>query len=60
MKTTEAQVRATKKYQERMTVQVIMRLNRGTDADILQKLGEVGSKQGFIKEAIRAYMKAGH
>lgn len=60
MKTTEAQARATKKYQDKMVVQVIMKLNRGTDADILQKLDSVRSKQGYIKEAIRAYIGAGH
>lgn len=60
MKTTNAQLKATAKYQSRMVVQVIMKLNRGTDADILQRLDEVKSKQGYIKEAIRAYMKSGH
>ena len=30
-----------------------MGLNRKTDADILQKLSEVESKQGYIKELIR-------
>lgn len=57
MKTSEAQIRATRKYQAANVVQVILKLNRGTDADILQKLDEVKSKQGYIKEAVRAYMQ---
>lgn len=33
-----------------------IKLNRKTDADIIEKLDNVPSKQGFIKAAIRAYM----
>lgn len=45
------------RYDAKNTVQVKLKLNKNTDADILQKLDEVDSKQRFIKEAIRAYMK---
>ena len=31
-----------------------MNLNHNTDADLLQKLSEVDSKQGYIKSLIRA------
>lgn len=50
----EAQKRAREKYDAAKTVQFKMKLNKGTDADILQKLEEVGNKQGYIKNLIRA------
>ena len=36
------------------TTQVILKLNNKTDADILAKLNAVPSKQGYIKQLIRA------
>ena len=50
----ESQKRATRKYDAENTVQFKMKLNKGTDADILQKLSEVPNKQGYIKELIRS------
>lgn len=50
----DAQKRATRKYDEAKTVQFKMKLNKGTDADILKKLDEVDNKQGYIKGLIRA------
>ena len=41
------------KYDEANTTQVKLKLNNKTDADILARLEEVGSKQGYIKELIR-------
>lgn len=38
------------------TTRVVMKLNNNTDADILDRLETVESKQGYIKKAIRAYM----
>lgn len=35
------------------TTRIVMNLNHNTDADILAKLLEVPSKQGYIKELIR-------
>lgn len=35
------------------TTRVVMDLNHNTDADILQKLTQVDSKQGYIKKLIR-------
>lgn len=52
--TSEAQKRATQKYDEAKTVQFKMKLNKGTDADILKKLNSVENKQGYIKALIRA------
>ena len=55
--TTEAQKRAQKKYDEankdkfRM---IHLKLNRETDADIIEKLENVDSIQGYIKQLIRA------
>lgn len=55
---TEAQKRASAKYDKEFTKQVIMKLNVLTDKDILGYLDRLGrkkeSKQGFIKAAIRA------
>lgn len=38
------------------TTHIGLKLNNRTDADIIHKLSQVDSKQGYIKEAIRAYM----
>ena len=49
----EAQKAATLKYDKENTVRLSLKLNKTTDADILEKLKSVGSKQGYIKELIR-------
>lgn len=54
MKITEAQKRATLKYDAKNTRQIKMKLNLTTDADILDWLDAQENKQGAIKEAIRA------
>ena len=53
---TEAQRRAGAKYDAAKTVQVKMKLNRETDADILDWLAQVDNKQGYIKDLIRKDM----
>ena len=54
---TEAQARATRKYEAANTVQVHLKLNIKTDDDILAQLARVadqpGGKQGYIKQLIR-------
>lgn len=50
----DAYLRAIRKYDDANTVQIKLKLNRTTDADILRKLGEVSNKQGYIKALIRA------
>lgn len=50
----EAQKKASRKYDEAKTVQFKMKLNKGTDADILEKLDSVPNKQGYIKGLIRS------
>lgn len=51
---TEAQKKAQERYDAKSTVQVKMKLNIKTDADIIRKLESVPNKQGFIKELIRS------
>lgn len=53
MATSEAQMRANAKYDANNTLQVKMKLNKTTDADIITKLESVKNKQGYIKELIR-------
>ena len=50
---TEAQNRAVAKYDAANTTQIHLKLNDKTDADILARLEEVESKQGYIKRLIR-------
>ena len=49
----EAQRRAVKKYDAANTVQIRLKLNRGTDKDIIDKLENEENKQGYIKDLIR-------
>lgn len=55
-KSTEAQIRAAAKYDKNNTKLVQLKLNKKTDADILEHLETVGNKQGFIKDLIRKAM----
>lgn len=45
------------KYDKANTVQVRLKLNIKTDADIIKKLEQVDNKQGYIKALIRADTK---
>lgn len=56
MKRKSSHAQAASKYNKKATVQVPIRLNKNTDADILAKLETVESKQGYIKELIRRDM----
>lgn len=51
--TSDAQKRATEKYDAANTVQYHLKLNVNTDRDIIEKLNSVESKQGYIKDLIR-------
>ncbi len=55
--TTEAQKRASERYDAANTIQFKLKLNRKTDADIIAKLESVEKKQTYIKELIRADLK---
>lgn len=54
---TEAQKRAVRNYDEANTKQIKLKLNTKTDADILDRLGSIQNKQGYIKELIRRDIK---
>ena len=56
-KTSQAQLKAVKKYDKQHTTTVLIKLNNNTDADILELLNNSGNKQGTIKAALREYMK---
>ena len=45
---------AKERYDATHTRKITMKLNLKTDADVLDKLDSVESKQGYIKELIRA------
>lgn len=42
------------RYDKKNTKVITMKLNKGTDADILSKLEGVKNVQGYIKQLIRA------
>lgn len=43
-----------RKWVAEHTTRIVMNLNHNTDAEILSKLATVPSKQGYIKQLIRA------
>lgn len=45
------------RYDREHTRKITMKLNVGTDADVLEKLDSVPNKQGYIKELIRKDIK---
>jgi hypothetical protein len=49
----EAQRKATARYDANNTVRISLKLNLNTDIDILDKLENVANKTGYIKELIR-------
>ena len=44
---------AKKRWDRKNTVVITMKLNRKTDADIIERLESVDNKQGYIKRLIR-------
>ena len=56
---TNAQAKASAKYDKVNTKQILLKLNKKTDKDILDKLNQTGNKQGYIKNLIRADIKGG-
>lgn len=53
----ENKYKAQTKYDKKNTVSVSLKLNKRTDADILERLDEVNSKQGYIKALVREDMR---
>ena len=54
--TSEALRRAIDKYDKKNTKQIAIKLNKNTDADIIEYLDSIENKQGLIKELIRKEM----
>ena len=54
--TSEIQKKAGTKYDRKNTRQIKLKLNKKTDADILNKLDNEQNKQGYIKNLIRKDM----
>ena len=53
----EAQKRASAKYDAGNTTRLYIKLNNRTDADILKHLDSMDNKQGYIKDLIRDDMQ---
>lgn len=53
----EDKYKAQARYDNENTVSVRLKLNKKTDADILERLDEVNSKQGYIKALVREDMR---
>ena len=51
--TTTAQRKAIAKYDAENTKQIMLKLNKKTDADVLEALETVANRQGYIKELVR-------
>ncbi len=54
---TDAEKRAVKKYEDANILRVSLKLNKKTDADIIEALERSNNKQGLIKESIRKNIK---
>ena len=52
MTVSKAQLRAQANYDKSNTIQINLKLNKKTDAEIIKRLSEVDNKQGYIKELI--------
>ena len=57
--TTEAQKQAVARFRKKSIKKYYLELNIRTDADIIEYLSTVQSRQGTIKQAIREFMKKG-
>lgn len=53
MKTRKSTLEAISRYQKENVIQINLRLNKKTDADIIKALESCKSKQGYIKDLIR-------
>lgn len=50
------QYESAKKYEAENVLRFNMKLNKKTDADIIEAMSVAPNKQGFFKEAIRFYL----
>ena len=53
----EAQIRASIKYNAKMIKQIKLALNKATDADVIEWLEQQENMQGYIKKLIRDDMR---
>ena len=51
--TSQAQLRAVRKYNDAHTTQIKFCFNNETDADVLDRLNSLKNKQGYVKALIR-------
>ena len=58
-KSSQAKISANARYNDKMVVQFKMGLNKKTDADVIERLNQQNSKQGYIKDLIRKDIKEG-
>ena len=56
-KTSDAQIRASQKYNSKATKTILLRLNLERDKDIIDHLDKQKSMMGYIKELIRKDME---
>ena len=56
-KVSEAQLKASKKYDQNNTKGIYLKFNIHTDEDILKYLDKMENKQGYIKDLIRSDME---
>ena len=59
MAQSEAKTAAKARYDAKTAEYFSLKLNKNTDKDIIEYLKTQESKQGFIKQAIRAYIERG-
>ena len=55
-KRTDATRAAQARYERAMIKRIVVKLNRNTDADIIEHIEAMESMQGYVKELIRADM----
>ena len=58
-KSTDAQIRASAKYNKENVKMIVLHLNITTDKDILDYLAKKDNKTGYVKDLIRADMTRG-
>lgn len=54
-RTSKAQIDAVARYDKANTLSITLKLNRKTDADLIEALEGVPNRHGLIKEALRAH-----
>ena len=58
-KTKPNKLKYIKEYDKKNRKQVLLKLNKETDSDIIEALSHVTNKQGYIKALIRAHILRG-